>query len=73
MHFQALKAGTELLTQYDVAFDKQGMKSFLSLALDVGHFFSGQSKKDFVRTVKPYLEAVTKLAEGIKTEDLVVF
>ena len=68
-----MKAGSECLTQYDVAFDKQGMKELLKTALNVGHFFSGKSKSEFVKSVKPYLNAASKIAETIKVDDLVRF
>ena len=70
---RALEAGQELFTQYDVAFDKQGMKNLLKTALNLGHLFSGKSKSEFVKDVRPYLEAASKMAENIKIEDFVRF
>ena len=68
-----LKSGSELFTKYDVAFDKQGMKDLLKTALNLGHLFSGKSKTDFVKQVKPYLEAASKMAGNMKFDDLVKF
>ena len=70
---QDLKAGTELFTKYDVAFDKQGMKNVLKKALDLGHMVSGKSKSQFVKDVKPYLKAASKMAEKIELEDIISF
>ncbi len=71
--FKDLPAGSELFTRYDVAFDRQQMKDMLKTFLNVGHWFSGKSKKEFVEDVRPYLEAASKMAGSIKMEDLVRF
>jgi len=70
---QALDAGQELFVQYDVTFDRQGMKSLLKTALNIGHWFSGKTKKDFVDDIKPYLEVASKAAGAIKLEDFIKF
>ena len=70
---QALVAGEEVFSKYDVAFNKDGMKSLLKTALNIGHFFSGKSKADFVADVKPYLKAASKVAEKVNFQDLVGF
>eukprot|EP00095_Tigriopus_kingsejongensis_P001779 maker-scaffold339_size202159-snap-gene-1.24 protein:Tk01779 transcript:maker-scaffold339_size202159-snap-gene-1.24-mRNA-1 annotation:"hypothetical protein TRIADDRAFT_26073" len=70
---QEMKAGTELLTLYNVAFDKQGMKNLLKTALSLGHMVSGKDKKAFVKDVKPYLQMASKWAEIIKIDELVQF
>ena len=36
--------------------DEDKMKSYMDLALTLGHLFSGKPKKEFVQGVKPYIQ-----------------
>ncbi len=68
-----MEAGEELFTRYDVSFDQNQMKDILKAALNVGHFFSGKSKKEFVREVRPLLEAASKVVGSIKIDNFLSF
>ncbi len=52
-----------MFTQYDVSLDKEGMKSAMKIALDVGQWYTGKPKDEFVREVKPILQMAAKMAE----------
>ena len=67
---RALSAGEELFSKYDISFNRNGMKDMLKVALDIGHFFSGKSKGDFVDGVKPYLKAASKAADSLNFDAL---
>ena len=71
--FQALSAGEELFSKYDVAFNRDGLKSALKAALDFGHLISGRSRKDFANFVRPYLQVASKAAENFNTAEYVNF
>ena len=43
----------------------------LKTALSIGHMISGESKSQFIKDVKPYLESASRMAEGIRIEDLI--
>ena len=51
-----IPAGSELFVKYDVTVDSEGFKNALKTALGLGHLFSGKSKEEFSRDVKPYLK-----------------
>ena len=51
-----LEAGTELFVKYDITVDGDGLKSALKTALSLGQMFSGKSRKEFAKEVKPYLK-----------------
>merc|ERR1719264_471790 len=68
-----LIAGEELFSKYDVAFNRDGMKSALKAALDFGHLISGRSRKDFADFVPPYLKVASKAAENFNTAEYVNF
>jgi hypothetical protein len=55
--------GEELFTHYDIALDKDGMKSAMKMALDVGQWYSGKPKEEFVNEVKPYIKLAATMAE----------
>jgi hypothetical protein len=63
--------GEELFSKYDVSFNKNGMKKMLNIVLDIGHFFSGKSKSEFVDGIKPYMKAASQAAGSLNFEDLV--
>ena len=71
--FQALSAGEELFSKYDVAFNRDGLKSALKAALDFGHLISGRSRKDFANFVRPYLQVASKAAENFNTAEYISF
>merc|ERR1711976_175720 len=68
-----LTKGTELFTQYEVAMDKEGMKTVLKAALEIGHRYTGKSRKEFAKEVRPYLELASKFAEKINVDYLLSF
>jgi len=68
-----LTKGTELFTQYEVAMDKEGMKTVLKAALEIGHRYTGKSRKEFATEVRPYLELASKFAEKINVDYLLSF
>ena len=70
---QDLTKGTELFTQYEVAMDKEGMKTVLKAALEIGHRYTGKSRKEFATEVRPYLELASKFAEKINVDYLLSF
>ena len=67
--FQDLKKGTELFTQYEVSMDKEGMKHVLKAALEIGHRYTGKSRKEFAKEVRPYLEMASNFAEKLNLND----
>lgn len=71
--FQDLVAGEELFSKYDVAFNRDGLKTALKAALDFGHLISGSSRKDFANFVRPYLKVASKAAENFNTAEYVNF
>ncbi len=68
-----MKEGTELLTQYEVAMDKEGMKTVLKAALEIGHRYTGVPRKQFANQVRPYLELASKFAEKLNVDYLLSF
>ena len=58
-----MKKGTELFTQYEVSMDKEGMKHVLKAALEIGHRYTGKSRKEFAKEVRPYLEMASNLLQ----------
>jgi len=66
---QDLKKGTELFTQYEVSMDKEGMKHVLKAALEIGHRYTGKSRKEFAKEVRPYLEMASNFAEKLNLND----
>ena len=70
---QDLNEGTELFTQYEVAMDKEGMKTVLKAALEIGHRYTGKTRKDFAKEVRPYLELASQFAEKINVDYLLSF
>jgi hypothetical protein len=53
-----IPAGAELFVKYDLAVDGDRFKSALKTALNLGHIFSGKSKQEFAKDVKPYLKVM---------------
>ena len=58
-----ISKGDELFTHYDIALDKDGMKNAMKMALDVGQWYSGKPKEEFVNEVKPYIKMAARMAE----------
>ena len=56
-----LEAGTELFVKYDITVDGDGLKSALKTALSLGQMFSGKSRKEFAKEVKPYLKVYIQI------------
>ena len=54
-----VEAGDELFVKYDITVDGDGLKSALKTALSLGQIFSGKSRKDFAKEVKPYLKVIS--------------
>ena len=54
-----LDEGEELFVKYDITVDGDGLKSALKTALSLGQIFSGKSRREFVKEVKPYLKVLT--------------
>ena len=50
--------GDELFVKYDITVDGDGLKSALKTALSLGQIFSGKSRKEFAKEVKPYLKVI---------------
>ena len=71
--FQDLPEGTEVLTQYEIALDKDGMKTMLKAALEIGHRYTGKSRKEFANDVRPYLQMASKFADKIDADYLLSF
>ena len=61
------------MTKYEVALDKEGMKSVLKAALEVGHRYVGKSRKEFAKEIRPYLEMASKFADKIDADFLLSF
>ena len=61
------------LLQYDLAVDKAGLKVALKAALKLGHFFSGKTKEDFVRGIKPYMKIASEFANNIEMSNFIKF
>ena len=53
--------------------DKEGMKTVLKAALEIGHRYTGKSRKEFATEVRPYLELASKFAEKINVDYLLSF
>ena len=51
-----MEEGGELFVKYDITVDGDGLKSALKTALSLGQIFSGKSRKEFAKDVKPYLK-----------------
>jgi hypothetical protein len=49
------------------------MKSIFQTVLNVGHMFSGKPKTEFIKDIRPYVEAASKLAENIEIDSLLPF
>ena len=60
-----MRAGEELFTHYDISMDKDGIKKALKLALNVGQWYTGKPKNEFVDEVKPYLKMAANMAEQL--------
>jgi len=65
--------GDELFVKYDITVDGDGLKSALKTALSLGQIFSGKSRKEFARDVKPYLKMVSDVVKKVKMKDLIKF
>ena len=50
--------------------DKEGMKTVLKAALEIGHRYTGKSRKEFATEVRPYLELASKFAEKVNVDYL---
>jgi len=68
-----LPEGSEVLTQYEIALDKDGMKSMLKAALEIGHRYTGKSRKQFANDVRPYLQLASNFADKIDPDFLMSF
>ena len=71
--FQDTDAGTELFTRYEVALDQDGMKKALKVALELGHRYTGKSRKDFANEVRPYLKMAAQFADQIDVDTILSF
>ena len=60
-HLQPIKKGQELFVEYGVQFDTEGLKSTLKTALNLGHWFCGKPKKQFVEDAKPYIDVAANI------------
>ena len=49
------------------------MKAALKAALKLGHFFSGKTKEEFVRVIKPYMKIASELANNVKMSNFIKF
>ena len=56
-----------------MALDGAGVKAALKTALKLGHFFSGKTKEEFVRGIKPYMKIASELANNIKMSNFIKF
>ena len=56
-----------------MALDGPGVKAALKTALKLGHFFSGKTKEQFVRGIKPYMKIASELANNIKMSNFIKF
>ena len=56
-----------------MALDGAGLKVALKAALKVGHFFSGKTKEEFVKGIKPYMKIASELANNIKMSNFIKF
>ena len=56
-----------------MALDGAGLKVALKAALKLGHFFSGKTKQEFVRGVKPYMKIASELANNVKLSNFIKF
>jgi len=65
--------GTELFTKYEVALDQDGMKKALKVALELGHRYTGKSRKDFANEVRPYLKMAAQFADQIDVDTILSF
>ena len=54
-----VEAGDELFVKYDITVDGDGLKSALKTALSLGQIFSGKSRKEFAKEVKPYIKVIS--------------
>jgi len=68
-----MDAGTELFTRYEVALDQDGMKKALKVALELGHRYTGKSRKDFANEVRPYLKMAAQFADQIDVDTILSF
>jgi len=68
-----LPEGTELFTRYEVALDRDGMKKALKVALELGHRYTGKSRKDFADQVKPYLKMAAQMADKMDIDTMLSF
>ena len=60
-----VEEGAELLVKYDITVDGDGLKSALKTALTLGQIFSGKSRKEFAKEVKPYLKVHSQISNPI--------
>ena len=56
-----------------MALDGAGVKAALKAALKLGHFFSGKTKEEFVRGIKPYVKIASDLANNIEMSNFIKF
>lgn len=68
-----LDEGEELFVKYDITVDGDGLKSALKTALSLGQIFSGKSRREFAKEVKPYLKMVSDVVKKVKMKDLIKF
>ena len=60
-----VEEGAELFVKYDITVDGDGLKSALKTALTLGQIFSGKSRKEFAKEVKPYLKVHSQILNPI--------
>ena len=58
-----VEEGAELFVKYDITVDGDGLKSALKTALTLGQIFSGKSRKEFAKEVKPYLKVDSQISK----------
>ena len=56
-----------------MALDGAGLKVALKAALKLGHFFSGKTKEEFVRGIKPYMKIASEFANNIEMSNFIKF
>ena len=49
--------------------DKDGMKTVLKAALEIGHRYTGKSRREFANEVRPYLQMASNFAEKLNLND----
>ena len=62
-----------MFTRYEVALDRDGMKKALKIGLELGHRYTGKSRKEFAHQIKPFLKMAAQFADKIDIDTLLSF